>query len=633
MAGVDPRAPSRGTRLLCALLLAVVTFAVFSPALHAGFVDFDDDVYLLDNPIVANGLDATAVRMAFTSTRTGNWHPVTWLSHALDVEWFGFDAAGHHGVSIALHSLNAALLLLLLARFSGRLWPSILVAALFALHPLRAESVAWASERKDVLSGCFGLATLFAYGAWKKSGRRSSYALALVFFALGCMSKSMLVTWPVLLVLFDLWPLRRPVRWLEKLPFALVSAATIVIAILTQHGEGATAALRLIPPIARIQNAFAAGAWYTGALLFPRDLAVFYPHPAVFGAVPWLPTALGVVLLVAASGLAFALRRPMPFLGVGFGWFVVTLVPVIGLLQVGMQSHADRYTYLPSIGFWIAMVFGVDALVARRAALRAPITVGAFAAVGIFGAATVRQVRFWHDTETLFEHTRSVTERNWVALRALGNAYAADGEFERALEALAAEERLGLGDAELEARLGELSFRLGRLDDALGYYRRAAELLPADGDLRLDLASVLLRLGDPEGARAALAAARARGADPARAAYTEGLVAAFLGDPSRSRAAYAEAVRIAPGYADAWNNLGETELALGNIAAAVEAFERLVALEPGNAASSFNLALARERAHDRAGAIEAYRRALELGGDATPAAAALARLEGQGDAR
>ena len=527
---------------LAALALFLATCALFLGASANDFVDYDDPEYVTENPIVAHGLDGTAVLRAFRESRHGNWHPLTWLSHALDVELFDLDPAGHHTTSLLLHGANAALLFLFLARATACLRTAFLVAALFAWHPLRVESVAWVSERKDVLSGSFFLATLLAYARWCRAPTRGRYLATLGLYASGLMSKPMLVTLPFVLLLLDRWPLRRPAfAWREKLPFLALAAVTVVVTLTTQTAEGATATLAVLPGAARVENALVAAGTYARQTVWPAGLAVLYPHPGIFGESQLVPAALWGLVLAAAGALAWRERSRVPWLGVGLAWYGLVLLPVVGLLQVGLQAHADRYTYLSTIGLGLVLVHGAAAL-ARRA--RLPVWAATLASALVLGAlsvATWRQVGRWHDTITLFEHTARVTRRNFVAWDKLGRAQAARGERARAIGAfehglatginardfldqlvpLWVEDALEQGSHEpllrhalpdelrIEAlwELGRRQLAAERTAEAVATHRAALAFAPRDPIAQHNLGAALERAGDMDGARAAYRAA------------------------------------------------------------------------------------------------------------------------------
>jgi tetratricopeptide (TPR) repeat protein len=499
---------SSRARLLAALLVALATLAVFAPVRANGFVDYDDGAYVTKNPEVQAGLTRDSLAFAFGEFHSANWHPLTWLSHMLDVELFGPDASGPHLVNALLHALGAALLFLFLATATGSPGPSLLVALLFAVHPLRVESVAWVSERKDVLSGVLFFATLLAYVSYARHRGTGRYLLALGLFALGLAAKPMLVTLPL-------------VQIREKLPFLALALASGIVTILAQRAGEAIRSFEALPLGTRLANACLAWVTYLAKSVWPAKLAVFYPHPGlVSGVQGWTPAAIGAALALAAvTLLVLRFRARAPWLFVGWAWYLVTSLPVIGILQVGAQWMADRYTYLPMIGVAVALVFGVArALPAPRARMAAALLT--LAGVVALVPLTRAQISVWKDTRTLFEHALAVTERNYVAHLNLGfleqNEGHARGAEEHYLEALEIAPR----SPDAYSNLGGLYYyELGDLARARDALERALAIDPGFLQARLNLGLVRRELGDSDGAIAEFRAARALdpdAVDPAR---------------------------------------------------------------------------------------------------------------------
>ena len=503
------------------LLLALVTLLAYLPVYHYNFVDYDDNDYVTDNPVVQNGLTRAGVEWAFTTGHAGNWHPLTWLSHMLDCQLFGLNPGAQHLVNVVFHAANAVLLFALLLRLTNALWPGAFVAALFAWHPLHVESVAWISERKDVLSTFWGLLTLLAYARFAQSRverqesrdknpspaldpRRSTlgYFLALIFFALGLMCKPMLVTLPFVLLLLDFWPLQRVkvqnpgfrVRGLvfEKTPFFLLSAASCVVTFFAQRNGEAVVSLAKVSLGYRLENAPVAIGRYLLKTIWPADLAVIYPMP---DKIPALAIAAAGAALILVSAVAWRARRRSPYLLVGWFWFLGTLVPVTGLVQVGGAAMADRYAYIPSIGLFLAVAFGCRELAAR---FQFPPIAAVAAAVLILGGcllATEQQLRFWRDSETLFRHALAVTRDNDIAHANLGVALEQQGKWDEALAEYRAAARLAPGRYQTHNNLGNLLDKMGRPEPALAEYREAVRLNPGLPSLRDGLGSVLAEVG------------------------------------------------------------------------------------------------------------------------------------------
>ncbi|MEO6196456.1 MAG: hypothetical protein ABIS20_25835 [Thermoanaerobaculia bacterium] len=439
--------------LLLGAALALLTLAAYLPALHNGFVNLDDGLYVTGNPQVQKGITRASAAWALTANVANNWHPLTLLSHQLDCQLFGLDPAGHHATSLLLHLANTLLLFAVLRGMTGAVWRSAAVAALFAVHPAHVESVAWVAERKDVLSALFWI---LAMAAWTSYARRPSpgrYLLVALMMLLGLMAKPMVVTLPFALLLLDVWPLeRRGLGWkrliAEKLPLLALSAAASLVTL--RYQRTSLAPLDLVPWSVRLANAAVAYASYLGKLLLPRNLAVFYPIPL---AIPAWQVAAATALLAALTALATWKARRAPWLLVGWLWFLGTLVPVIGLVQVGRQAMADRYTYLPSIGLFVAIVWGIAwgiaALARERRAILATASAAAILALAV---GTWKQAGTWHDSVALYRHALAVTRGNYVAHVGLAKALTAERNLEGAEEEYRA--ALALRPRLIEARAG-----------------------------------------------------------------------------------------------------------------------------------------------------------------------------------
>jgi len=533
----------------CAVLL--LGSLPFLGVRHNAFVLFDDPGYVFENPWVGAGLSFERVVEAFAlEQRMSNWHPLTWVSHMLDVSLFGLDPAGHHLMSVALHAANALLLLLALRALTGDLWRPALVAALFAAHPLRVESVAWAAERKDVLSGLFWMLCLLTYAAWtRRRDGRPPWALIACFTA-GLLSKPMVITLPCVLLLLDLWPLRRAAAggatpggatpggaarggaapdaapaaaaWrpllVEKLPLLLLSALSAVVTVVVQRQGAAVKTLDLFPLGTRLLNVPLATMAYVRDSFWPSGLTFLYPHPgrASVGMAWQAAAATGLLLLVSAC--AWWLRRRQPWWLVGWAWFLVMLLPVIGLVQVGEQSHADRYTYLPTIGLAIMLAYGLGALVRRWPAARLPVVGGCLLAVGGLAALTPAQVASWRDSRTLYERALGVTERNYAVHSLLGALEMREGHDAAArvqLEtALAIQPQL----ADAHYNLGVVCMQGGEDERAAEAFRQTLRLWPQFSDAHNNLGIVLARQGRYEAAIEHLEQALRFGADNEQAA-------------------------------------------------------------------------------------------------------------------
>jgi len=448
-----PRAPRKDPVLAALAALALVLFAAwaYAPVLQAQFINFDDTDYVTANEQVRAGLSAAGTLWAFTATHASNWHPLTWLSHMLDVQLFGLDAAAHHRTNLVLHLANTVLLLLALRRLTGRFWPSLAVAGLFALHPLHVESVAWVAERKDVLSSFFFFLALYLYAGYGRTPSAGRYIALCGATALGLMAKPMLVTLPCVLLLLDYWPLerlahnapekqgapgkltRRRLSFLrlaaEKLPLLALAGLAAFMVIAASRQAGAMASLDELGMTARIANAVAAYLDYLIKLVAPTGLAVYYPLRTT----PAWEAAVAAFLLLAISTAAFTLRRKAPYLLVGWLWFLGMLVPVVGLVQVGGQAMADRYTYLPALGLFLALVWGAADLAAQRKAYKIAAALAGLVTFVALGLATRGQAAFWKNSETLYTRALSVTAKNFIVQYNLGSYLSSQGREPEAL--------------------------------------------------------------------------------------------------------------------------------------------------------------------------------------------------------
>ena len=483
---------------LIALLLALATLLVYLPAGTHPFVNYDDDDYITNNPPVKQGLTWAGLRWALTTWHASNWHPVTWLSHMADCSLFGLNAGAHHFVSVLLHAANAALLFLLLFRLTAALWPCAFIAALFAWHPLHVESVAWVAERKDVLSTFFALLSLLSYTRYAKESCRRSFWFAVLFLALGLMAKPMLVTLPFILLLLDHWPLRRtgsesPAALLrEKTPFFLLAAAACVVTFLAQHQGAAVATLEKVSLAYRLENLPVAYAGYLSKIFWPANLSVLYPLPKTISGLS-IAAALAVLILISAG--AWRARKGSPYGIIGWLWFLGMLVPVIGLVQVGDQALADRYTYFSATGIFLAVTFGAVALARRFYVPGALLTVVAAGLLAACLALTAHQLRYWRNAETLFRHAIAVTGENETAQLNLGAALESKGDWKDALIHYREALRLNTKSYEAFSNIGKILYEQGQPAAALEYCVQAVQINPGRAALHNNLALVLAELG------------------------------------------------------------------------------------------------------------------------------------------
>ncbi len=550
---------NRGEFVAC-IFLVVATLCVYWKLPSHDFVNYDDPKYVTENNHVQAGLTGEGIIWAFTSSHAKNWHPMTWLSHMLDCQIYELNAGGHHLTSLLFHIINALLVFVVFKRTTKAFWQSAFVAALFALHPLHVESVAWVAERKDVLSALFWMLTIWAYVLYVERPGLARYLLVFLFFILGLMAKPMLVTLPFVLLLMDYWPLKRFMCFqsncdvdnlqsdrpkasgyhgsftllvLEKAPLFVLAAVSSTVTFLVQQAGGAVKSLDVFPLQIRFANALVSYVIYIWKFILPLDLAVFYPHP---GMPPiWLVTVC-LVLLFAVSVLVFRYRYRCPYLVTGWLWYVGTLVPVIGVVQAGTQSMADRYTYVPLIGLFVVIAWGVNDLAARWSFRRFVLTISACGVLLAFTICTWLQVSYWRNSITLFEHAIEVTSNNNLAHYNLGNALV----------------------------------KQGKLDEGIANYLEAMRIEPDHPDTHNAHNSIGLAL--------------------------------FRQDKlDEAIAHYSKAIRLKPDYVQAHNNLGVALIRQGKVDEAIRSFSRALQIRPDHDEASYNLGLAlriMDKTHD-----------------------------------
>jgi tetratricopeptide (TPR) repeat protein len=637
----EPPGPPRvGTAKLFALcaVLVVVTFAAFGRLPSNGFVGLDDGLYVTQNSHVQQGLTLSSIAWAFTTTAAANWHPVTWASHMLDVTLFGLDAGRHHGTSLLLHAANTVLLLLLLLRMTGALWRSALVAALFALHPLHVESVAWIAERKDVLSTLFWLSTVLAWLAYVKSKKTGPYLLALLFFALGLMAKPMLVTLPFTLLLLDFWPLDRMTapargRWetirellFEKAPLFALSAASVAVTLMAQRTGGAVQTMQAFPFGERLANAVDSCVTYLAKAFWPSPLSVFYPHPHA----GWTTArSYGAVLLLAIiTLLAFRFARRAPFFVVGWLGFLGTLVPVIGLVQIGGQAMADRYTYVPLIGIFVLFAWGLAELVAQSPTLRT-IAIGlTLVWLALLFGVTRDQTRYWANPQLLFEHALAVTSENEVAELSLAITLSESGRNAEALPHYEEAVRIDPSYTDARIHLAKALISAGRADEATEQCVRARESGPADPESLSNLGVLFLTLNRANEAIDCFEKTIEKRPDFAEAYSNLGIALVREGRLPEALARLEEGARLNPDSARILDGLGLALASARRLPEATERFEQALQKDPNLADAHFHLAMALGQQNRQQEALEHLRETLRIRPDYAPARAILERISG-----
>ena len=556
------------------LFLTAITLAVFGQTIRYDFVNFDDDLYVYNSPAIKAGLTVKGITFAFISQHAGNWHPLTTVSHMLDCQLYGLNAGWHHGTNVFLHIIAVLLLFQVLRQMTDALWKSVIVAALFAVHPLHVESVAWVSERKDVLSAVFFFLTLGAYVHYAQSRSIMRYLLVTVLFVAGLMAKSMLVTAPVVLILLDYWPLNRirgqqadvgrPLLELviEKIPLFVLSAGACVITFVLQ--KRATGAIPPLPLLWRLENALASYVIYIWKTLWPTRLGVFYPHPNNTLSIGQVIFA--VALLVAVTAAAAIFRSQRPYLLTGWFWYVVMLFPVIGVIQVGEQGHADRYTYLPSIGlFLVAVWFTADIAKVRGSRSRLVVATAVTMVLPVLAWTAFVQTSYWRNSRTLWNHALAVTSDNDVAHNNLGYLCAERGELDEAISHFesAAKIRSGktnphydAGSAFVQMNLADALARKDRSDEAMVHYEEAIRLQPYYADAYYNRGNVL---------------------------FAKGRIDEAIAD-------WEWTLQLQPNDADAHTSLGNAFLRQGSFKDAIAQYEMAVALAPEDPHSRNNLA-------------------------------------------
>ncbi len=576
------------------LCLAVMTWLVFGQTLGHEFVNYDDEFYITENPMVLKGVSLQGILWAFTHNVNYNWTPLTIISHMLDCQLYGTEAGGHHLTNLILHLASVIVLFLVLKGMTGALWRSAFVAAVFAIHPLHVESVAWIAERRDVLSGLFFMLTLAAYAGYVRHPRSlSRYLMVMLMLAVALMSKPMVVTLPFVLLLLDYWPLKRfpqPdghwVPWrliVEKLPLLALSGAACAVTLFAQQE-----AIQSLPLSWRIGNALVSYVAYLGQMFYPVGLAAYYPHPEG-GLAIWKVIAAFILLLAISLG-AVAARRNRPWFLCGWLWYLGMLVPAIGLIQSGLRAQADRYTYLPQIGLYLLLTWAVAEVFAGWRHRRMVLGGGATVILMALMLGSIVQASYWRNDKLLWTHALACVPDNNVARYNLGNALLQEGKIDEAIAQYQMALKMDPNDAETWNNFGNALFRKGNVDEAVSHYQMALQIRPGHAKACYNLGNVLLQKGKVEDA----------------IAY------------------YQMALQIKPDYANAHINLGGALLQKGMVEEAITHYQLALQIKPGSVEAHLNLGNALLQRNDVAGAINQFQETLKLAPDEVEAQNTLA---------
>jgi protein O-mannosyl-transferase len=626
--------------LIC-LALAILTLITFWSLKDCGFINFDDNKYVYENAYVQSGLNWNSIGQAFSFSselvkKSSHWHPVTWLSLMLDYQIFGLNPQGFHLINLLFHVMNAVLLFLILHRMTKTLWPSAFVACLFAIHPLHVESVAWIVERKDVLSTFFFMLTIGAYSYYVEHPGLRRYFFVLLFFALGLMAKSMLVTLPFVLLLLDYWPLRRfqeikpadpeykwsliyPLLW-EKVPlFILAILSSIVVTYVVPLSAGVIHSFKEIPPLdVRIGNALISYITYIGKMIWPGNLAVFYPYPRLL--VPW--QVLGSALLFIAITVVVIWRaKRSPYLATGWLWYTGTLVPVIGIVYAGGQAMADRYTYIPLIGLFIMVAWGVPELLKKWNYRKKILLTLSAMSILCLSIITWTQVGFWQNNITLYDHTLKITNNNWLAYYNRGHAYADLGNYRQAIEDYGRAVEINPGYADIYYNRGHAYADLGNYRQAIEDYGKAIEIKPGYGEAYINRGNAYNGLGSYKRAIEDYNEATRLKADSYITYYDRATLYAKHGQYQLAIENFDKAIGRNPDYIKAYNNRGIVYAQMGIYQKALEDFNEAIRLKSDYADAYSNRAFVYIKLGDNISCCRDAQKACELGNCKTLAAA------------
>ncbi len=635
---------NRRREIIICIFLIAASLTVYWQITNHEFINYDDGIYVTENPHVQSGLTLESIKWAFTTGHAANWHPITWLSHMLDCELYGLNPMGHHWTSLQIHLINSILLFLVLKMMTGALWRSGFVAALFALHPLHVESVAWVAERKDVLSTFFWILSMWAYIRYVRKPDKRSYFLLIFFFILGLMAKPMLVTLPFVLLLLDFWPLSRfqsstkgrydfsyktiaGLVW-EKLPLFLLTTVSILVTFFVQQEGGAVKSLEAFPLTLRFANALFAYVSYLGKTIWPQNLALIYPYPSI--SIFW-QIILSLPLLICISVLFLKLARGFPYLATGWLWYLGTLIPVIGLVQIGYQSMADRYTYIPLIGIFIIFSWGAQDIFSRSQNKRIILALIAGLTIALFMICTWFQARLWQNSAVLLKHTINITHNNSMAHYVFGLALEQQGKLDEAVlqynEALYIKPEFArahnvLGAAFLrDGKLREAIYHFneavdidsdyakahnnlaialltkGKFEEAVFHYKEALKINPKDEYARKNLANFLSNQGRIDEALEHYNKALAINSEDFDAHYKVGYILAKQRKANEAMSHFAEVIRINPSYAQAYNEIGIILAQKGKLQKSKEFFLKAIQIKSDYKEARKNLLILKKMMH------------------------------------
>ena len=618
----------RNTTLLLIGALVAACVLIYGQVLWFDFINFDDNLYVYENPIVSGGLNIAGVKWAFTTFHSANWHPLTWISHMLDATLFGKSAGGHHLTNVIFHSANSVLSFIVFRQLTGDVWKSAIVAFLFAVHPAHVESVAWVSERKDVLSTLFWLLAMLAYVRYARESESKrmlsgAYFLVVLFFVLGLISKPMLVTLPFVLLLCDYWPLERlkstsdlKALVIEKLPLFALSGISAYITVLAQASYGAIQSTQVLPLDTRLLNAIVSYAKYIVMLIYPVNLGIGYPYAFPF---PIWKVAGSILLLLAVTAFCFWQRRERKYLLVGWLWFLGTMVPVIGLVQVGAQSMADRYTYVPYFGLFIMAVWGLGELTPRLKLNFSSTAVLAAIPILVLTVVAFNQTSYWKNATTLYTHTLGVGQGNFLTMHNLCSTLVVQQRFVEAEVQCRNSIAADPGFADAHVLLGVVSFSLGKSDVAIAEFNKALELDPNNLMARTNMVAPLAVSGRSDEAEATLNSAKEmypkRGMNPAALAGLYSNLAGVFATQNRfdkAERSLRQVIEFAPDRTDARTNLALSLYFQNKLAEARAEVERSINMNRNQPESYNVLGMILLKQGDSAGAASQFQRAVQL---------------------